>query len=72
MAAPKVPRDLRKLVKAYKAKGWQILPAGSGHVKWTSPTGEFVTTTSSSPRNPHGALKQTMRHLAHYEKAVAA
>lgn len=71
MATPKVPKDLRKLAKLYKAKGWEICPAGSGHAKWYSPVGDLVTTTASTPRNGYYMAKKTEKLLAIYEAAAA-
>jgi hypothetical protein len=68
----KIPKDLKKIVKQYKAKGWTIESSGSGHAKWTSPVGDLVTTTSSTPSNGGLVAKKTATILRRYEKAVQA
>jgi hypothetical protein len=68
----RIPKDLRSIAKQYKANGWTIRPAGSGHAKWHCPSGHFVTTTSSSPHGNRVA-KETASILAkHHCEEVAA
>lgn len=69
----KIPKDLRSLAKTYKKAGWQIVPAGSGHTKWSCPNGHAVTTTSSTPSCASCVAKATGSILAkHRCEAVPA
>jgi len=36
-------KDIRQLWKRAKAQGWTSERRGSGHLRWTAPTGEHVS-----------------------------
>jgi hypothetical protein len=53
--------DMMKLVKKAKSKGCDVVRAGNGHWKITTPNGT-VLTASFSPTSP-GAYRDTIRDL---------
>lgn len=57
----KIPHDLAKPARAARRQGWEIVPGGSGHLRWHSPSG-LVITTSHSPSNS-GAVKAALKDL---------
>lgn len=47
MSNPLVPEAYRETARELKEQGWTCEQAGSGHIRWVSPTGETVTSASS-------------------------
>lgn len=43
----KIPEPIRGLARAAKKQKWTITYNGSGHLVWTSPTGEAVVMSST-------------------------
>lgn len=54
-------KDLTVLVRKAKSQGWTITYTGGGHLKWVSPTGEIVF-SSSTPSDTR-TLKNTKQQL---------
>lgn len=58
----KLPKEFRPLAKLARAQEWTIERTHGGHLRWTSPTGEKVF-TSSTP-SEWRSLDNTKRELA--------
>ena len=63
MANPRIPRDLRRLVKTAIRCGWRLSVTGSGHLRLTSPRGAVVYFGASpsdwrAPRNVRAQLRR--------------
>lgn len=60
----KIPKDLKPLARQARRNGWRITYAGSGHIRWHSPGGHIITTSSTprggrhSDRNARHALRK--------------
>lgn len=50
----KVAKCIRRLVKAARAQGWEVKMTGGGHLRFSSPDGSIVF-TSSTPSCPRAA-----------------
>jgi predicted RNA binding protein YcfA (HicA-like mRNA interferase family) len=54
--------ELKQLLRAAKAAGWQVRPTGSGHLQLRHPAGGIVVTSSSpSDRRALANLKAQLR-----------
>ena len=57
-------RDLAKLLRAARARGWQVTPTRGGHWKLTHPGGGLVVTgTTPSDFRALANLRATMRRV---------
>jgi hypothetical protein len=62
----RVHKDLRPVYRLARERGWVVTVAGDGHIKWTSPHGQIVTTVNSPP---HGRSRSLNNALARLRKA---
>lgn len=61
-ARMKIPEPHRKLARLALALGWKLSRDGSGHLRWTSPDGSSLT-TSSTPRGGRRTIENERARL---------
>lgn len=57
-------KDMRKLIRKAKRRGWAVTLTGKSHLKWQPPEGAFVITpsTPSDGRAAMNMLAELRRH----------
>jgi hypothetical protein len=51
-------KELNRALHRARRAGWSISKLGSGHLRWTSSTGEVVVTACTPSGSSRGALRQ--------------
>jgi predicted RNA binding protein YcfA (HicA-like mRNA interferase family) len=59
-----IRKEVQELIKQAEAQGWVVQQSSGGHLKWLSPMGGFVF--SSSTASDYRAVKNITRDLKAY------